>query len=141
MSVVQAAVLALYCAILQVWCNPVSLKTCHWHVFLTLASTPSNYIKNKKRIPCGTHFLFLVEARGVEPLSESPSFGFSPGAGRVFKPFPSTHTRAQVRACGSFIIPSSVQSLAEAVPLVNDALAPAVRVPPAGHYTALSSVS
>jgi len=42
---------------------------------------------------------------------------------------------------GSFMIPSLAQSFAKAVPLVNDALAPAFREPPAGHYAALSSVS
>ena len=81
----------------------------------------------------------MVEARGVEPLSESSDIKLSPGAERVFKPFPSAHARAQARVCGSFMIPSSAQSFAEAVPLVNDALAPAIREPPAGHYTALSS--
>jgi hypothetical protein len=37
------------------------------------------------------------------------------------------------------MIPSFAQSFAKAVPLVNDALDPAVRVPPAEHYTALGS--
>jgi site-specific DNA recombinase len=83
----------------------------------------------------------LVEAGGVEPPSEGPTVRLSPGAERVFKPFPSIHPRAQGHTCGSFIVPSSAQSFAEAVPLVNDTLAPAIRVPPAGHYTALSSVS
>jgi hypothetical protein len=36
---------------------------------------------------------------------------------------------------------SPAQSFAKEVPLVNDTLAPAIRVPPAGHYTALGSVS
>ena len=83
----------------------------------------------------------VVEARGVEPLSESSKVRLSPGAERVFKPFPSIHPRAQGRTCGSFIIPSPAQSFAEAVPLVNDALTPAFRVTPARHYTALGSVS
>ena len=83
----------------------------------------------------------VVEARGVEPLSEGSKDRLSPGAERVFKPFPSIHPRAQGHICGSFIILSSAQSFAEEVPLVNDTLAPAIRVPPAGHYTALSSVS
>ena len=83
----------------------------------------------------------VVEARGVEPLSESPKNRFSPGAERVFKPFPSIHPRAQGHICGSFMIPSPAQSFAEAVPLFDDALFPAPREAPARHYTALSSVS
>ena len=83
----------------------------------------------------------VVEARGVEPLSEGSKVRLSPGAEHVFKPFPSIHPRAQGRICGSFIILSPAQSFAEAVPLVNDTLTPAIRVPPAGHYTALRSVS
>jgi len=42
---------------------------------------------------------------------------------------------------GSFMIPSAAQSFAAAVPLVDDALFPAFREPPAGHYAALSGVS
>ena len=83
----------------------------------------------------------MVEARGVEPLSEGSTDRLSPGAERVFKPFPSIHPRAQGHTCGSFIMLSRAQSFAWEVPLVNDTLAPAIRVPPAGHYTALSSVS
>jgi len=83
----------------------------------------------------------LVEARGVEPLSEGSTVRLSPGAERVFKPFPSIHPRAQGHTFSSFIILSPAQSFAEEVPLVNDTLAPAIRVPPAGHYTALRSVS
>ncbi len=76
-----------------------------------------------------------MEARGVEPLSESPSVESSPGAAQVLV-FPSGTPHVQVMTVGSFIVPSFAQSFAKAVPLVNDALAPAVRVPPAGHYTA-----
>ena len=47
----------------------------------------------------------MVEARGVEPLSEGPKVRLSPGAERVFKPFPSAHPHAQGHAFGSFIIP------------------------------------
>jgi hypothetical protein len=51
--------------------------------------------------------------------------------------FPSVTPHVQAMTVGSFIVPSPAQSFAEAVPLVNDALAPAFRVTPARHYAAL----
>ena len=70
------------------------------------------FLKNKKRIAFShsypffiSHFLCgrLVEARGVEPLSESPSVYTSPGAGCCLK-FPQAADGSQTAACGSFLI-------------------------------------
>ena len=48
-------------------------------------------------------FDFMVEARGVEPLSESPSVYTSPGAGCCLS-FPQAADGSQTAACGSFLI-------------------------------------
>lgn len=63
---------------------------------------------------------FMVEARGIEPLSEDRITGFSPSAGRILDfPCPSACERAM--GLGSFILPASPQSLGGPVPHINDA--------------------
>ena len=62
----------------------------------------------------------VVEARGIEPLSEDRITGFSPSAGRILDfPCPSACERAM--GLGSFILPASPQSLGGPVPHINDA--------------------
>ena len=62
----------------------------------------------------------MVEARGIEPLSEDRITGFSPSAGRILDfPCPSACERAM--GLGSFILPASPQSLGGPVPHINDA--------------------
>lgn len=64
--------------------------------------------------------LNMVEARGIEPLSEDRITGFSPSAGRILDfPCPSACERAM--GLGSFILPASPQSLGGPVPHINDA--------------------
>lgn len=64
--------------------------------------------------------VLLVEARGIEPLSEDRITGFSPSAGRILDfPCPSACERAM--GLGSFILPASPQSLGGPVPHINDA--------------------
>ena len=63
---------------------------------------------------------YMVEARGIEPLSEDRITGFSPSAGRILDfPCPSACERAM--GLGSFILPASPQSLGGPVPHINDA--------------------
>ena len=64
--------------------------------------------------------LNMVEARGIEPLSEDRITGISPSAGRILDfPCPSACERAM--GLGSFILPASPQSLGGPVPHINDA--------------------
>ena len=62
----------------------------------------------------------LVEARGIEPLSENSGLQVSPSAGRVLK-FPLTNAPCRAFAVGSFMIPASSQSFDAPVPHINDA--------------------
>lgn len=62
-----------------------------------------------------------MEARGVEPLSESFEIRFSPGAAQVLV-FPRGTPHVQVVPSGSFINLSYAQSFAQAVALKNGAL-------------------
>ena len=68
----------------------------------------------------GSYLCAVVEARGIEPLSEDRITGFSPSAGRILDfPCPSACERAM--GLGSFILPDSPQSLGGPVPHINDA--------------------
>ena len=68
----------------------------------------------------GSYLCAVVEARGIEPLSEDRITGFSPSAGRILDfPCPSACERAM--GLGSFILPASPQSLGGLVPHINDA--------------------
>lgn len=62
----------------------------------------------------------MVEARGVEPLSENPTKRASPSAVRVLG-FPSADSREQDSAYGSFINAGPLQSFIEPVPCLYDA--------------------
>ena len=61
-----------------------------------------------------------MEARGVEPLSENPTKRASPSAVRVLG-FPSTDSREQDSAYGSFINAGPLQSFIGPVPCLYDA--------------------
>ncbi len=64
--------------------------------------------------------LHVVEARGIEPLSENPGTRASPSAVRDLTfPLPSAHGRAQ--GVSSFIKSHLRQSLGKLVPRLNDA--------------------
>ena len=68
----------------------------------------------------GSYLCAVVEARGIEPLSEDRITGFSPSAERILDfPCPSACERAM--GLGSFILPASPQSLGGPVPHINDA--------------------
>ncbi len=58
----------------------------------------------------------VVEARGVEPLSENPLTRLSPGAAFAFT-FPLAHTQRQVYAVSSFINPVCRKALAGSFPV------------------------
>lgn len=53
----------------------------------------------------GSYLCAVVEARGIEPLSENPKTQVSPSAVRVLK-FPSPHAHGQAYGSGSFIMPA-----------------------------------
>ena len=70
----------------------------------------------------------MVEARGVEPLSENPRTQASPSAVCVLT-FPPARPRRQGRAFSSFIKSRRSQSLERLVPCLNDAGDPRRRKP------------
>ena len=96
---------------------------------------------NKKATPKRCHFSYFGGGEGSRtPVRKFQNQTFS-GCSSGFKISRTRKSPCAGQARGSFIILSQAQSFARAVPLVNDTLAPAIRVPPAGHYTALGSVS
>ena len=77
-------------------------------------STPRvGLTKSKKLPPYGESFSLLVEARGVEPLSENASKGTSPGADACFGSprFPSSPVKRQTGQSGSFIVHGALKAL------------------------------
>ncbi len=82
-------------------------------LYVSTNTVPKNSIS-------GSYLCVVVEARGIEPLSEDRITGFSPSAGRILDfPCPSACERAM--GLGSFILPASPQSLGGPVPHINDA--------------------
>ena len=81
---------------------------------ITRGSTP-HLSKTQKVTPCGMTFCILVEARGVEPLSESTLKETSPGAvgcfWRSYRPFPSLQAKRQACSSGSFIMRGGLKAL------------------------------
>jgi len=63
---------------------------------------------------------FVVEVRGIEPLSEDSGSWLSPSADGVLN-FPRPDARRQAAGFGSFILPGSPQSLGGPVPHINGA--------------------
>lgn len=63
---------------------------------------------------------FMVEVRGVEPLSEDLSTRISPSAAAV-QVFPFLLPRRRGNRSGSFIDPASRKALAGSFPILNDA--------------------
>ena len=63
---------------------------------------------------------FMVEARGIEPLSEDSATQVSPSTGSVLN-FPWSNAHSQAYDLGSFMIPTTPQSLSGSVPHINDA--------------------
>ena len=77
-----------------------------------------SYTEKKNGKPIAV--LFLMEARGVEPLSENPTPRASPSAVCVLG-FPSWDFRRQNSHYGSFINAGLAQSFAKPVPCLYDA--------------------
>lgn len=74
----------------------------------------------RARYPRIKAYAFVVEARGVEPLSENPRNQASPSAVCVLG-FPLSSPRRQGHEFGSFIKSGLPQSLSKFVPRLNDA--------------------
>ena len=66
------------------------------------------------------HRANLVEARGIEPLSEDRITTLSPSAVHILN-FPLRNAYARAFQFGSFIVPAPPQSLGGPVPHINDA--------------------
>ena len=64
--------------------------------------------------------LWMVEVRGIEPLSEDSSPWFSPSGDGDLK-FPRLDARRQAAWFGSFMVPAAPQSLSGLVPHITDA--------------------